>query len=307
MSTTSRANRPEEMRDTRRFLLVVFLLGVAAQGAAVWQGLDDRGGWLLRLTMWAPAAAAFLTSGRTRRMAWAALRRAGWRWWPAALGVGFSYVILERGIAWAAGGVAWNEENFPLAPAGGGIEGIEGVATVLGFGPQSFTFLALNLLVTMSVAALVFALVGGVGEELGWRAVLQPLLERRFGLLGGTLWVGVAWAYWHLPANLAGHNDSTHPLLTALVIFPIFVVSVSFALAWLYRACNGAIWPVAIAHAANNIISSAFVVRPVGWGVEMLSATAAALLLGAFFAWRLAWKGAAADGRGEPTPSIAAS
>jgi CAAX protease family protein len=277
--------------STRRFLVLVFAFGFACQLAAVWLGVEGRGRWLLQLTMWAPAISALLASGGTRRMAWTALKKVGWRRWPLALGIGWSYILLQDLLALASGRAAWNQENFPLAADGNGIAGIHGLATMLGFGSQSFAFLGLNLLVTLSVATLLLAISGGIGEELGWRAVLQPLFERRFGRLKGTFLVGVTWAYWHVPANLAGYNDSRHPIVVTLLLYPIFVVSFAFALAWLYHVSGGAVWTVAIAHAANNVISSAFVMKPVGWGSEMACATVAAVLLGGFFAWRLSRSG----------------
>lgn len=277
----------QDTSDIRRYLFLVVGLGFACQLAAVRVGLEGGGRPLLQLTMWVPAIAAFLASGITRRMFLVALKKTAWRRWPLALGIGWSYILFQDLIALAAGRASWNHENFPLAAAGDGIAGIVGLATVLGFGPQSFAFLALNLLLTLTVASLFLAVSGAVGEELGWRGILQPLLERRFGLLKGTLIVGVVWGYWHVPANLAGYNDSHHPVVATFLLFPIFVIAFSFALAWLYRSSDGAIWPVAIAHAANNVISSGFVIQPDGWGVEMACGTAAALLMGGFFAWRL--------------------
>jgi membrane protease YdiL (CAAX protease family) len=49
------------------------------------------------------------------------------------------------------------------------------------------------------------------------------------------LLVGLIWGYWHLPVNLAGYNDSAHPLLEGLVIFQIHTVAMSFMLAWLVK------------------------------------------------------------------------
>jgi uncharacterized protein len=42
-------------------------------------------------------------------------------------------------------------------------------------------------------------ILGGGLEELGWRGVLQPELERRFTRFQAAAIVGVIWATWHLP------------------------------------------------------------------------------------------------------------
>jgi uncharacterized protein len=41
-------------------------------------------------------------------------------------------------------------------------------------------------------------IVGAAGEELGWRAYLQPYLQTRFSVLRSSLIVGLLWGFWHI-------------------------------------------------------------------------------------------------------------
>jgi membrane protease YdiL (CAAX protease family) len=50
--------------------------------------------------------------------------------------------------------------------------------------------------------ALAAALLIGPIEELGWRGVALPLLQRRCTPLWASLLLGIVWALWHLPAFL---------------------------------------------------------------------------------------------------------
>lgn len=50
-------------------------------------------------------------------------------------------------------------------------------------------------LTPMWVAGMAF---GALGEEVGWRGYLQPLLRRRWGPFGVSLLVGLLWALWHM-------------------------------------------------------------------------------------------------------------
>jgi len=100
----------------------------------------------------------------------------------------------------------------------------------------------------------------------------------------GTFLVGLIWAYWHLPANLAGYNDPVHLVLTSVVIFPVVVVGLAFAFARLYRCSGNSVWPPTIAHASYNTVSSGFVLTTNGWGSENLWGIVTALVFAFLFA-----------------------
>ena len=42
-----------------------------------------------------------------------------------------------------------------------------------------------------------------LGEELGWRAYLMPLLARHVGVFGAVVIAGIAWGLWHVPIILS--------------------------------------------------------------------------------------------------------
>lgn len=267
-----------------RFLAVAFMGGTLVQLLAVHAGSRDGGsGWLL-LTMWTPALAALTTGRAARRMAWGALRKSGGRWLGIGLLVGWAPGLLKAVLLAATGAGRWDTNHFELAADSRSIQAIHHLGTVLGPGPQGFPFFALNLLISITLGSTVTALIGGLGEELGWRAVLQPALDRRFGRFAGTCLVGLLWAYWHLPVNLAGYNDTTHAAWNALVLFPFGVVGMSFGFAWLFRR-SGSVWPCALAHGANNTLGAAFLMVARGWTADALTELVPLLLVGGVFAW----------------------
>ena len=159
---------------------------------------------------------------------------------------------------------------------------------MLGSGPQGIPFFVLNLLLSLTVSSVLTGVLFAVGEEIGWRAVLQPELARRFGWIRGTLLVAVLWAYWHLPVNLAGYNDPLHPVANALFLFPLGVLGASFVLAWVTQR-SGSVWPAAVAHGAGNALAAKLVLTPSSWEVEQLTRGVSALIVAAFFGW-LVWR-----------------
>lgn len=272
--------------EVARFLVVTIALGVGAQIVAIRAGLRDGGMTWLGLTMWAPAVAVACAGPISRARVWSALKRPALRFIAPALLLGFAPRLIATSVLALTGWGVWDAEHFQLAADGRSVEAIRGVGVMLGSGPQSFPFFALNILLSITLAAFVIAFVGGIGEEIGWRGLLQPALAQRLGATRGTIVVGLIWAYWHLPANLYGYNDGEHPVLSAVVLFPLAVVAMSFGFAWITRR-SGSVWPAAVAHGANNVLGGAFLLKPTSW-----LATVALELLGMgmvclFVAWRI--------------------
>lgn len=90
------------------------------------------------------------------------------------------------------------------------------------------------------------------GEEYGWRYYLQPRLQRRFGLRGGVLVLGVAWGLWHLPLNLFFYSPETSLQSIAAQLITCVTLGVFFAFAY---AKTGNIWvPVLLHYCNNNLI-----------------------------------------------------
>jgi len=51
----------------------------------------------------------------------------------------------------------------------------------------------------MFIPLTIFMLFGGGTEEIGWRGLLQPLLEQKFSMFTSSILVSVIWGVWHLP------------------------------------------------------------------------------------------------------------
>lgn len=92
---------------------------------------------------------------------------------------------------------------------------------------------------------------GFFGEEYGWRYYLQPLLQRRFGMRGGVLVLGVAWGLWHIFLDFFYYMPSGLAATAAQVIHCVFF---SIFLAWAYLKTDN-IWVPVILHFMNNTLS----------------------------------------------------
>ena len=142
----------------------------------------------------------------------------------------------------------WAETSlFVFLP--GGAEVRDG-PWLLGMGMQNWVRLAANI----GLTAVYFACLNSVivlGEEFGWRGLLQDQLIGHLGFFPGVALLGFVWGIWHLPFNLAGYNFPHDPVLGALVLFPIELVAMSYIMACLTRA-GRSFWPAVLLHGSVN-------------------------------------------------------
>ncbi|HEY0646013.1 MAG TPA: type II CAAX endopeptidase family protein [Nocardioides sp.] len=97
--------------------------------------------------------------------------------------------------------------------------------------------------------ALLPALLIGPVEELGWRGVALPLLQRRLAPLWAALVVGVIAAVWHTPAFLMSGTKQS-----AWSFGPFFlgVVAISVILTAMFNAAHGSLLVAVLFHAQMN-------------------------------------------------------
>lgn len=87
------------------------------------------------------------------------------------------------------------------------------------------------------------------GEEYGWRYFLQPMLQKRFGLKGGVILLGVIWGLWHLPINVYYYSPDTW--FYSVLIHQITCISFSIFFGYAYGK-TGNMWVPIVIHYINN-------------------------------------------------------
>jgi membrane protease YdiL (CAAX protease family) len=240
--------------------------------------------WLLG-TMLLPAlwSLAWL---RLRRERW---QRVAWRLGrPWALAVAPLVPALLAFVALALF-VAFGWASSPHFDFAGGAPAVLEGPWLLGHGAQGWPLFALNVALT----AIFFGAMNGLpalGEELGWRGLLQGALIDKLGLTRGVALLGLVWSFWHLPSLLAGYNFPEHPLLGGFVLFPLQLVGSSFVLAWLTLR-GRSFWPAALCHGSVNGIQDGVVGLSLAASVPRLqidlALTALELTAGALCWWSL--------------------
>jgi len=104
------------------------------------------------------------------------------------------------------------------------------------------------------VLAIAF-IIGGYGEELGWRGFALERLQGRFGALGGTIVLGMLWAGWHAP--LFGIIDIYRQMTLPMILggFVLGITAGSIVLAHIAHETGGSVFAVALWHTLYNLAS----------------------------------------------------
>lgn len=95
-------------------------------------------------------------------------------------------------------------------------------------------------------------ILGPLGEELGWRGVLQERLDDHIGWLEASMLIGAIWLVWHLPLWTI---DSPHAQI-ALPLFACHVMLYSVIIGAAYTLSGGSILPAILIHLTFNVAAN---------------------------------------------------
>lgn len=107
----------------------------------------------------------------------------------------------------------------------------------------------------MLIVILPMMLFCGGNEEVGWRMILQPELEKRFGFNVATIFTAIIWWLWHLPIFFIQGTANSN---MNYFLFGIMCLNLSYALATVKNVSKG-VFPCILAHCLINGLSGIFV------------------------------------------------
>ena len=129
--------------------------------------------------------------------------------------------------------------------------GLEAMFQRMGYMVESGTT-PIAFAVNFLMVGLLTSCISALGEELGWRGFLYPVMERELGRRKAIVFQGMIWACWHMPLIIAGLYQSETNLLYGLVAFTIVVILLTGVMAWL-RMSSGSMIPALMLHASHNL------------------------------------------------------
>lgn len=124
-----------------------------------------------------------------------------------------------------------------------------------------------NLQLTYAILPMfiIFFIVAGLGQELGWTGFLMPRLQGRFSALTSSFLRAILSAIWHLPLLLyarlqhpaladfpyAGWIDQQGFLVAVGILFLVFLVPWSIFFTWMFNNTRGSLLLVAVLHGSE--------------------------------------------------------
>ena len=205
---------------------------------------------VLSVSMFAPMAAGLLSGAGLKGLGWKPRLRGNLRYLAAAwflpavlgtLGAALFFVLFPASFDMSL--------SYLTASLG-----TEGVAQMQDSG-MSLPVYAVSAVLASCLWAPWLNMLFAVGEEAGWRGVMNPMLKERLGSVKGRLVSGIIWGIWHWPIMILtgyeyGSNYWGAPV-TGPLTFCVITIAMGILLDWLYEG-SGSVWYPALCHGAIN-------------------------------------------------------
>ena len=121
-----------------------------------------------------------------------------------------------------------------------------------------------------------------IGEEPGWRGFALPRLLGRFGPIVGTLILGIAWAFWHLPLFII---TGTPQYGTGFLPFALELMAWSMVMTLIMMHARGNVVAAMLFHASANLCAFTM------WQPDVqLFALGPWVIAAGIAAWRMQWE-----------------
>jgi membrane protease YdiL (CAAX protease family) len=104
------------------------------------------------------------------------------------------------------------------------------------------------------IANIIFLTIAALGEEIGWRGVALPSLQKKNSPLNSSLILGLLWSVWHLPFwILLGVLAQFGPVY--FVMNFIFIIPTTLFITWMFNQTKGSLFYPVLFHLVFNIVN----------------------------------------------------
>lgn len=117
--------------------------------------------------------------------------------------------------------------------------------------PLIYLFIFSYSVIQVFLCLLLISIAGGpLGEEIGWRGLVLPKVQKRFNPFISSIVVAVIWTLWHLPMfyfHAEGYDNYLQ--------FLFGTICLSLVVTWLYNRTKGNLFIVILFHAIDDFVN----------------------------------------------------
>jgi uncharacterized protein len=104
------------------------------------------------------------------------------------------------------------------------------------------------------IANIIFLTIASLGEEIGWRGVALPALQRRYSSFTSSTILGLLWAAWHIPFWILIGTLSQYGPVYFIMNF-LFIVPTTFFITWFFNKTKGSLLLPVVFHVVFNVVN----------------------------------------------------
>lgn len=98
--------------------------------------------------------------------------------------------------------------------------------------------------------------IGPLGEELGWRGFLSPIIFKKFNDLKASVIVGCIWTLWHAPIFIFSDWRPISNMYIFVVLYTISLIILAWVMQMIYTISKGKVLATIIMHSIVNTVAS---------------------------------------------------
>jgi membrane protease YdiL (CAAX protease family) len=222
------------------YLTITFVLSAMIEGVWIYFGeLATRAG-ISTLLMCIPFIGAILVSRKFYKKQHAlGFNRCNFMYIILAVLIPLIYLILSYGLFWL----------FAKGSYIGNLSGLIGyAANYSGKEIPDNIAIIISLVITFPVC-----IITAFGEEVGWRGLMYPVMQRIWGWKKAIILSGCIWAVWHLPLFITGLYLPDTVIIYRIPAFIIEVFALTVIITWI-RMKSNSVWTAILFHAIHNYL-----------------------------------------------------
>jgi len=222
----------------KSYLIATFLISAIIEAVWIYFGKLATQAGISTLLMFVPLIAAIIVSRKFyKKQSVLGFNRCNFLYIILSVLIPVIYLILSYGLFWLFAKDSYVGNLFVLTEYAKKFSGKDI--------PDNIA-INISLIVTIPICVIT-----ALGEEVGWRGLMYPIMQRIWGWKKAIILSGCIWMLWHLPLVIAGLYLPDTAVIYRIPAFIIEVFAINVVITWI-RMKSYSVWTAVLFHATHN-------------------------------------------------------